>query len=120
MSELTTLISSETDTRRIYKTLEDTTPWKGLTGCPIRLAGSTCRSTGLWDPLLASSFTRRVSTTLGFASTLSFQVGLIRGLRMDATTYIYQPLPPLAYQTLIQSVKKIETLILIAPPYSRA
>jgi hypothetical protein len=120
MSELTTLINSEIDTRRIYKTLEDTTPWNGPSGYPVRPTGSTCRSAGLWDPLLASSFTCRFSTTLGFASILSFQVGLIHGLRMDATTYIYQPLPPLAYQTLIKSVKKIETLILRAPPYSRA
>ena len=39
------------------------------------------------------SFECRFSTALGFASTPFFQVGLIRGLRIDAPPYIYQPLP---------------------------
>ena len=40
------------------------------------------------------SFVCRFSTTLRIASTLFILVGLIQGLRIDAPTYIYQPLPP--------------------------
>jgi hypothetical protein len=58
------------------------------------LGGASRRSASLWAPLSASCFERQFSTALGFASTPSFQVSLIRELRMDVTAYIYQPLPP--------------------------
>ena len=94
MSELYTLIHNETDTRRIQKTLEDTTPWQGLSGYMVGPIDPTCRLASQWGPLSASSFECRFSTTLGFASTPFFQVGLIQVLRIDATPYIQQPLPP--------------------------
>jgi hypothetical protein len=115
-SEVIMLISSENNSRRFHRTPEAKPPKKTMRRCRVGLAG-------LWGPLLASSFECWFSTTLGFASTPSFQVSLIRGLRIDATAYIYQPLPPsLRHQTLIShSVKKAETLInRRAPPYSRA
>jgi hypothetical protein len=75
------------NSRRFQRTLEAKPRKNTVRRCRVGLAG-------LWGPLLASSFECRLSTALGFASTPSFQVGLIRGLRIDATTYIYQPLPP--------------------------
>ena len=101
MSEVIALIHNETDTRRIQKTLEDTTLRQrgggcelGLVGPTCRSAGRTCRSDGPLVPTLSHSFKCRFSTALGFASTPSFQVSLIQGLRIDALPYIYQPLPP--------------------------
>jgi hypothetical protein len=53
---------------------------------------------------------------------LFFQVSLIRGLKIDALPYIYQPLPPLdIIDHNPSSVRKSETLIILRPPpYSMA
>jgi hypothetical protein len=81
---------------------------------------STCSSVGPWVHMSASVLQRWFFTALGFASMLSFQVGLIRGLKIDTMAYIYQPLP-FSLMHSSHSVKKTETLIILrAPPYSKA
>ena len=57
-------------------------------------AGLTLRPVGLGTHLSASTSQRRFSTALRIASMPFIQVGLIRGLRIDAPAYIYQPTPP--------------------------
>ena len=57
--------------------------------------GPTYRLPGSLGPPVSPSFARRFSTALRIASTPFIQVGLIRGLRIDAPAYIYLPTPPL-------------------------
>ena len=63
-------------------------------------------------------FESQFPTAIEIQSSLFIQVSLIRGFRIDALAYIYQP--PTSLEAL-KSFEKIETLIILrAPPYSRA
>ena len=63
-------------------------------GCHVGPTSPTCRPISLWVPLVSLRFKSRFPTAIEIQSSSLIQVGLIRGLRIEAPAYIYQPLPP--------------------------
>ena len=61
----------------------------------------TYRLASLWALHVSPSLLCRFSTALRIASPPFIQVGLIRGLKIDAPAYIYLPAPPLGHWHLI-------------------
>ena len=82
--------------KQLQKTLEGKPPKQRADGCQVGLVGPTYRPVGMWATLVSPSFECQCSTALGFASTPFFQVGLIRGSRIDSyPLYIAAPTPSL-------------------------
>ena len=97
------------------KTLEDFRRLSTKAGHMSLTCGAACPHMQAAQPLgshLSASLLCRFSIALRIASLPFIQVGLIRGLRINAPAYIYLPAPPSrAMPHLILRAEKPETLI---------
>ena len=95
MSDLIALNRGVNNSISLQSTPEGNPPKQSPRGYQVGSAGPTYRPTDLWDPWVSLSSLRLFSTALKIASMPFIQVGLIRGSRINATPYIYSPVPPL-------------------------